>query len=65
MLQPLSRIKIKNVVRVFAAQVLGFVSDPKSPNFSKTPPPSPADFLNQRQVASAQGEFVWCSLVCS
>uniref|UniRef100_A0AAR5P4H9 Death domain-containing protein n=1 Tax=Dendroctonus ponderosae TaxID=77166 RepID=A0AAR5P4H9_DENPD len=39
--------------------------DPKSPNFSKTPPPSPADFLNQRQVASAQGEFVCFSLVCS
>ncbi|CAG9840373.1 unnamed protein product [Diabrotica balteata] len=29
--------------------------DPKSPKFSKTPPPSPADFILREQAASAQG----------
>ncbi|XP_057661824.1 uncharacterized protein LOC130897163 isoform X11 [Diorhabda carinulata] len=28
--------------------------DPKSPKFSKTPPPSPADFITREQVASVQ-----------
>ncbi|XP_050292765.1 ankyrin-3-like isoform X2 [Anthonomus grandis grandis] len=32
--------------------------DEKSPSFSKTPPPSPADFLLTKQASTAQGESV-------
>ncbi|XP_066148169.1 ankyrin-2-like [Euwallacea fornicatus] len=40
--------------RVKIEQRVSSTEDPRSPNFSKTPPPSPADFLLQKQAAAAQ-----------
>jgi hypothetical protein len=39
----------------FKIYKVSMLSDPKSPKVSKTPPPSPADFITREQAASIQG----------
>lgn len=36
-----------------------YFPDPKSPKLSKTPPPSPADFLIKERAAAIQGNNIW------